>query len=342
MKYSIILTLTRITFPSSELQGLSESLDGEFEGIGVEFTVNNDTVIVINPVEGGPSEKIGIHPGDRIVEVDGENIAGIGIENSRVIELLKGPSNTEVDVKIFRKGESGLLPFTITRGYIPIKSIAVALPIDAYTGYIKLIRFAKTTVDEFKEAMNKINVGKLNNLVLDLRGNGGGYLQTAVSLADEFLGENNLVVYTEGKAQKRKTYPATEKGKLENINIIILIDEGSASASEVLAGAIQDNDRGIIIGRRSFGKGLVQDQLFFDDESALRLTIARYYTPTGRSIQKPYGEGIDYGNDYFTRLENGELLYADSISFPDSLKFTTPNGKIVYGGGGIMPDILWE
>ncbi|NND77282.1 MAG: S41 family peptidase [Flavobacteriales bacterium] len=326
--------------PASELDGATEPLSGEFEGIGVEFTIQRDTLIVINPVEGGPSEKVGIKPGDRIILVDDSLIAGVGVENQTVMDLLKGESGTKVEVKIHRKGGPELLPFTIKRDRIPIKSVAVALRINEETGYLKLLRFASTTRSEFRDAMNKIKVLELKNLVLDLRDNGGGYLQTAVELADEFLPANKLIVYTKGKSYDNKEYRASESGKLDKINLYILINENSASASEVLAGAIQDNDRGTIIGRRSFGKGLVQDQLFFDDHSALRLTIARYFTPTGRSIQKPYGDGIDYENDYLERFENGELLNSDSISFPDSLKFTTPQGKTVYGGGGIMPDLF--
>lgn len=324
--------------PASELSGATEPLSGEFEGIGVEFTIQNDTLVVINPVENGPSQKVGIMPGDRFILVDDSVIAGVGVTNQTVMNLLKGESGTEVEVQVHRKDEKELLPFTINRGRIPIKSVAVAMRVNENTGYLKLLRFASTTKSEFREAMDKIKVMDLKNLVIDLRDNGGGYLQTAVELADEFLPANKMIVYTKGKAYDNKEYKASDNGKLDAINLYILINENSASASEVLAGAIQDNDRGTIIGRRSFGKGLVQDQLFFDDRSALRLTIARYYTPTGRSIQKPYGEGIDYENDYFTRYENGELLNSDSISFPDSLKYTTPGGKTVYGGGGIMPD----
>ena len=326
--------------PARELEQSSEALDGSFQGIGVEFTVQRDTLIVINPVEGGPSEKVGIKPGDRIIFVGDSLIAGVNVSTETVMNLLKGRSGSEVEVKIARRGHNELIPIKITRGIIPIKSVAVALRIDDETGYVKLLRFANTSMNEWIDAMNKIKVKDLDNLIIDLRGNGGGYLRTAVSLADEFLSDNKLIVYTEGKSYKRETHNASSSGKLDDINVFILIDENSASASEVLAGAIQDNDRGIIIGRRSFGKGLVQEQKRFDDNSAIRLTIARYYTPTGRSIQKPYGNGIDYENDYAERYEKGELLSADSISFPDSLKFTTPGGKIVYGGGGIMPDLF--
>ncbi|MEM7161178.1 MAG: S41 family peptidase [Bacteroidota bacterium] len=326
--------------PARELSQSSEALDGSFQGIGVEFTIQRDTLIVINPVEGGPSEQAGVKPGDRIVFVEDSLIAGVDISNETVMNLLKGPANTEVKIQVKRRNFSEILPITITRGHIPINSIASAIRISKSSAYVKLVRFARTTMDEWNDAMTKVNVTQLDNLILDLRGNGGGYLTTAVDLADEFLGDRKMIVYTEGQAYDRETHKATSKGKLDDINLYILIDENSASASEVLAGAIQDHDRGTIIGRRSFGKGLVQEQKFFDDNSAIRLTIARYYTPTGRSIQKPYGDGIDYENDYAERYESGELLSADSISFPDSLKFTTPGGKVVYGGGGIMPDLF--
>jgi len=326
--------------PARELEQSSEALDGSFEGIGVEFTIQRDTLIVINPVEGGPSEKAGIKPGDRIVYVGDSLIAGVDVRNETVMNLLKGPSRTMVEVKVKRRNEKELIPIEIQRGIIPIKSVAVALRIDETTGYVKLVRFAGTTMEEWYDAMTKIKVKQLRNLILDLRGNGGGYLRTAVNLADEFLSDDKLIVSTKGKSYNTETHNASSKGKLDDINLYILLDENSASASEVLAGAIQDHDRGTVIGRRSFGKGLVQEQKFFSDNSAIRLTIARYYTPTGRSIQKPYGEGIDYENDYASRYASGELLSADSISFPDSLKFTTPGGKIVYGGGGIMPDLF--
>lgn len=324
---------------ADELAEYSEPLQGNFDGIGVEFRIVKDTVMVVNPISGGPSESVGILAGDRIVEVEDSMIAGIDITNKMVMQLLRGERGTKVRVGIMRTGASETLQFTITRGEIPIVSVPVAIKVKDDTGFIRISRFGRTTYDEFEAAMEMLGPG-IEKLIIDLRGNGGGYLQTAIELADEFLDNNELIVYTEGRNQDRRTYDASGKGDLEDVQLVILINENSASASEILAGAMQDNDRGMIIGRRSFGKGLVQQETTFDDESAMRLTIARYYTPTGRSIQKPYGKGVDYENDYFERLERGELLSADSISFPDSLKYTTTGGRTVYGGGGIMPDIF--
>ena len=295
--------------------------------------------MVVNPITGGPSEKVGILAGDRIVTVEDSLIAGVGITNRDVMDLLRGKKDTKVKVGILRGKNEDLQSVIITRGEIPIVSIPVALKADDRTGYIRITRFARNTFEEFKQALNEIGPGK-ERLIIDLRGNGGGYLQTAIALADEFLKEGELIVYTEGENQERRTYEASGRGKLQDIELIILQNEGSASASEILAGAIQDNDRGVIIGRRSFGKGLVQDEIPFRDNSAMRLTIARYYTPAGRCIQRPYGEDVDYEGDYSDRLQGGELLSADSISFPDSLRFTTKTGRTVYGGGGIMPDMF--
>jgi carboxyl-terminal processing protease len=324
---------------AAEIAEYSEPLQGNFDGIGVEFRIVKDTVMVINPISGGPSESVGIHAGDRIVTVEDSSIAGVDIDNRKVMELLRGERGTKVRVGILRVGTPKILNFTITRGEIPIVSVPVALKVDDQTGFIRISRFGRTTYDEFEAAMQALGPG-IKKLIIDLRGNGGGYLQTAIELADEFLDNDELIVYTEGRNQDRRTYEASRKGNLADVDVVILINENSASASEILAGAIQDNDRGMIIGRRSFGKGLVQQETSFDDKSAMRLTIARYYTPTGRSIQKPYGKDVDYENDYFERLERGELLSADSISFPDSLKYVTAGGRIVYGGGGIMPDIF--
>jgi carboxyl-terminal processing protease len=322
------------------LADATEPLDGNFEGVGIEFRIQNDTLMVVNPVAGGPSEKVGILAGDRIVVVDGDSISGPELSNKLVMKLLKGPRNTKVDVTVVRKNAKKTFDFTITRGTIPINSLQVAYNIDANTGYIKISRFAEKTYDELLEALTKIRAQNLDNLILDLRNNGGGYLRTAISISDEFLRPEKMIVYTEGKAQDRQEYLSTRMGKLDDINLVVLINENSASASEIVAGAIQDNDRGTIIGRRSFGKGLVQEPIQFSDGTVVRLTIARYYTPTGRCIQKPYGEGIDYEDDYADRYNSGELFSEDSIAVGDTLKYYTPGGKVVYGGGGIMPDIF--
>lgn len=327
--------------PAKELQAMNEPLEGNFEGIGVEFNIIEDTIVVVAPIAGGPSEILGIRPGDRIVNIEGENAAGIGITNKDVISKLRGEGGTKVSIDIFRKGEKELLPFTITRGKIPINSMEVAYMLTDKIGYIKISRFAATTYDEYMMAYKQLTTQGMTKLVLDLRGNPGGYLQTASDLADEFLGDGKLIVYTEGKAHPKRVYTASRRGGFESQELVVLIDEGSASASEIIAGAVQDNDRGVIIGRRSFGKGLVQEQAELSDGSAIRLTTARYYTPTGRCIQKPYENGLDdYYHEYYDRYETGEAYEKDSIKFNDSLRFVTPGGKVVYGGGGIMPDFF--
>ncbi|MES2397712.1 MAG: S41 family peptidase [Bacteroidota bacterium] len=326
---------------ADELQANNEPLKGNFEGIGIEFNIVEDTICVIAAIPGGPAEKVGIHAGDKIVKVEGKKVAGIKITNKDVLDKLKGKSKTKVKVAIKRGGTSQLLDFTITRGTIPIFSIDVAYMVSPKTGYIKISRFAATTYDEFLKAFDKLKKHGMQQLIVDLRGNGGGYLNTAVDIADEFLSEGKEIVYTQGKARPRKGYKATDKGNFENGKLTILIDDGSASASEILAGAVQDNDRGTIVGRRSFGKGLVQEQSEFSDGSAIRLTIARYYTPTGRCIQKPYTEGTEaYYNEEYNRYQNGELENADSMKIADSLKFITPGGKVVYGCGGVTPDVF--
>lgn len=327
--------------PAKELQAMNEPLEGNFEGIGVEFNIIQDTIVVVAPIAGGPSEILGIRPGDRIVTIEGEEAAGIGITNKDVIDKLRGKGGTKVSIEIFRKGESELLPFTITRGKIPINSLEVAYMLTDKIGYVKISRFAATTYDEYMVANQNLKNKGMSKMILDLRGNPGGYLQTASDLADEFLGDGKLIVYTEGKAHPKQTFTATKRGGFESQDLIVLIDEGSASASEIIAGAVQDNDRGVIVGRRSFGKGLVQEQAELADGSAIRLTTARYYTPTGRCIQKPYENGTDdYYHEYYDRYETGEVYEQDSIKFNDSLKFVTPGGKVVYGGGGIMPDFF--
>lgn len=323
---------------AEEMAAYTEPLEGNFEGIGVEFLIQNDTVRVVAALDGGPSQELGIQAGDKIINVDGENIAGVDIRNDDVISRLKGEGGTIVKVDILRSKK--LIPFEITRGTIPINSVATAQIIDNTIGYIKISRFARTTYEEFAKSANDLMAQGMNEMVIDLRGNGGGYLTAAVQIAEEFLQKGQLIVYTEGKSSPKKSYFASKKGLYSAIPLAILIDQGSASASEILAGAIQDNDRGVIVGRRSFGKGLVQEHMNLPDNSALRLTVARYYTPSGRSIQKPYGLNVDYEADYENRFESGELVSADSILFSDSLEFVTPGGRIVYGGGGIMPDVF--
>jgi len=327
--------------PAKEFDDMNEPLEGNFDGIGVEFRIKDDTVLIISPIANGPSDKLGIKAGDRIVKVDTTNIAGNGITNAVVIKLLKGPRGTKVDVEIVRQAEKKRKHFTITRDQIPIFSIDAPYMINDKTGYLKITRFSKTTYDEFVKATQELKDNGMEKLIIDLRNNGGGILQAATKIADEILIKNKMIVYTDGRTRNKSEYFSTSKGILEATEIAILINENSASASEILAGAIQDNDRGTIIGRRSFGKGLVQEQVQWPDGSALRLTVARYYTPTGRCIQKDYGTSLDdYHAEAYNRYENGELLSADSIQFPDSLKFYTPGGKVVYGGGGIMPDIF--
>ncbi|MCX6249466.1 MAG: S41 family peptidase [Bacteroidetes bacterium] len=325
---------------ASEFHDATDPLIGSFEGIGVQFRIENDTITVITPVSGGPSEKVGIRAGDRIVTIEGKKVAGIKITNTDVLKKLKGKKGTRVKVAVFRRGVKGLIDFTISRDVIPTYSLDVAYMVNPETGYIRLSNFSATTHDETHAALKKLNTQGMKKLILDLRGNTGGYLKAAIDVADEFLPEGKLIVYTQGKHHPRDYAYSTANGLFEHGGLVILLDEWSASASEIVAGAIQDNDRGEIIGRRSFGKGLVQEQLNLDDGSAIRLTIARYYTPTGRCIQKPYKNGTeDYYNQYYHRVLETEQGNPDSLHFPDSLKYKTKAGKIVYGGGGIQPDI---
>ncbi len=327
--------------PASDFNAVNEPLEGNFDGIGIEFNIINDTVRVINPIIGGPSEKLGIKAGDKLVNVNGKKIAGIKITNKQVFEKLRGKSGSVVTVSVLRSNSTKEIDFKITRGKIPIYSIDIAYMLNPGIGYIKLSRFATNTYDEYLKAFNDLSNRGMKKLILDLRGNGGGFLKTAVELADEFLMEGLQIVYTEGRAHPKKVYNATSRGGFEKNDLVVLIDEGSASASEIVAGALQDNDRATIIGRRSFGKGLVQDQIDLPDGSAVRLTIARYYTPTGRCIQKPYTNGADdYYNEEYERFEHGELYSADSIKVDSTKQYRTPAGKIVYGGGGIVPDLF--
>jgi carboxyl-terminal processing protease len=326
----------------ADFDKMNEPLQGNFEGIGISFNILRDTLFVISPIVGGPSEKVGILSGDRILKVDGKNIAGIKLTNETVYSLLRGTKGTKVTVSILRRNEPALIDFTIVRDKIPINSIDASYVVGDDLGYIKLSRFAMTSTEEFLTAANDLKKKGVNNLILDLTGNSGGYLDVAASLADQFLDDQKLIVYTQGLHTLREDKLASDAGLFENGKLIVLIDEGSASASEIVAGAIQDWDRGIIIGRRSFGKGLVQRQLLLPDESVIRLTIARYYTPSGRLIQKSYQDGVEeYSKEIYERYEHGEFNTADSIRFPDSLKYKTlVKQRTVYGGGGIMPDIF--
>ncbi|WP_418512974.1 S41 family peptidase [Corallibacter sp.] len=330
-----------VYIPKEDMQRVTENMKGDFVGIGVSFYTYNDTITVIRAVHGGPSEKAGIVGGDRIIMADNEPIFGKDITNDEIIKKLKGPINSNVKLKVFRKGESELLDFTVKRDHIPIKSIDAAYMLSNTLGYIKINRFAESTYKEFKTALKNLQKIGATELVLDLRGNPGGFLTIAESIVDEFLEEDKLILFTKNKRGNIKKSFATKKGDFEKGKVYVLIDENSASASEIVAGALQDNDKGTIVGRRSYGKGLVQREMELGDGSAVRLTVSRYYTPTGRSIQRSYDHGNkDYYDDYFERLERGELLDPEKIQVADSLKFTTPKGKVVYGGGGIIPDVF--
>ncbi|MEN8224868.1 MAG: S41 family peptidase [Bacteroidota bacterium] len=331
--------------PKKEIDRMEEPLRGSFEGIGVTFQIFKDTILVIAPVPGGPSEKLGIMAGDKIIKINDTSAFGDKVNNQYVMDRLRGKKGTTVDVSIFRKGRNDLIEYTIVRDKIPINSIDATFMTSPETGYIKLNRFSATSVDEFKEAVAELDGEGMQNLILDLRGNTGGYLGSAVDLADQFLPGGNMIVYTEGLKAPEQKFLAKAGGVFLEGKLVVLIDEGSASSSEIVSGAIQDWDRGVIIGRRSFGKGLVQRPFPLPDGSVIRLTTSRYHTPTGRNIQKPYENGIeDYYMDVYNRMKHGELVHPDSITFPDSLKYYTPSKRVVYGGGGIMPDIFipWD
>ena len=331
-----------VYIPASEMQALNEPLEGEFDGIGVVFNMATDTVIVLNVIPQGPSDKAGIKAGDRIIEIGDSVVAGRKIPQNNVVKMLRGPRGTTVHLGIGRQGISGLVPIDVERGVIPIRSIESAFRIADGVGYVKLGQFARTTYDEFRRALASLRAEGVTKLIFDLRGNSGGFLDQAIAVANEFLHKGQLIVYTEDRRHEQLREYADGNGSAQDMEVVVLIDEGSASSSEILAGALQDNDRGTIVGRRSFGTGLVQRQIPYSDGSALRLTTARYYTPTGRSIQKPYTIGDDesYEEDIWNRYKNNEFFSADSIHFADSLKRTTPGGKVVYGGGGIMPDVF--
>ena len=328
--------------PAKDLQAVNAELKGSFSGVGIQFTIQDDTVHVNSVIEGGPSEKVGLLAGDRIVEIDDSVFVGKKVTNNEAMRRLKGEKGTEVKLGIYRPGEKELLHFTIVRGDIPTRSIDTAYLIDGQFGYVNVTKFGETTYPELLMALAKLNQQDCQGLIIDLRGNTGGYMAAAIQMVNEFLPDHRLIVYTEGRKEPRRDYRSNGTGSNQQLPLVVLMDEGSASASEIFAGAIQDNDRGTIVGRRSFGKGLVQQPIEFSDGSAIRLTIARYYTPSGRCIQKPYDKGNDedYEMDLLTRYEHGEFFSADSIKQNTTDIYRTALGRPVYGGGGIMPDIF--
>ncbi|MBQ9137059.1 MAG: S41 family peptidase [Alistipes sp.] len=328
--------------PAREFKQLEEPLQGEFDGIGIVFNMATDTVIVLNVIPAGPSQKAGVLAGDRIIKVNDTLIAGQKMAQREVMKRLRGPRGTQVELILERKGIADPVAVTVTRDAIPLNSVEATTMMTDRVGFIRLSQFARTSFREVKSAVDTLRKQGMQSLILDLRGNSGGFLDQAILIANEFLEKGKLIVYTEDRDKKRMRQFSDGRGSATDIDVAVLIDESSASSSEILAGALQDNDRGTIIGRRSFGKGLVQSQIPFEDGSALRLTVAKYFTPTGRSIQKPYTAGDEegYNMDIVNRYRHNEFFSADSIHFADSLKFTTPKGKVVYGGGGIMPDIF--
>jgi len=327
---------------ADEVAKMNEPLEGSFEGIGIQFRITDDTLIVSGIISGGPSEKVGIEAGDRIVAVDGKIIAGVGLKNEEVVKMLRGDKGTIVSVEVLRPGVAQKLDFSITRDKIPLFSVDAGYISKEGIGYIKLNKFSKTTMEELNEVFDSFQKAKVNKIILDLSDNTGGYLDQSIQLVDEFMSDKQMVVYTEGAHSPRQEYRATTKGRFDKCKLVVIVDEGSASASEITSGAIQDWDRGVIVGRRTFGKGLVQRPFSLPDGSMIRLTVSRYYTPSGRLIQKPYSDDYDeYSSDIVNRYKHGEFSNADSISFPDSLKHETLiNKRIVYGGGGIMPDVF--
>lgn len=328
--------------PAKDLEAVNADLKGSFSGIGIQFTIQNDTIHVNSVIQGGPSEKVGLMAGDRIVEVDDSAFVGKIVTNSEAMKRLKGEKGSKVKLGVYRPGEKDLLHFTVIRGNIPVKSIDAAYMINKKVGYIKVNKFGETTYPELLIALAKLNQKNCEGLIVDLRGNMGGYMAAAIQMVNEFLPNNRLIVYTQGRKSPREDYNSNGTGSNQKMPLVVLVDEGSASASEIFAGAIQDNDRGTIVGRRSFGKGLVQQPIEFSDGSAIRLTIARYYTPSGRCIQKPYEKGkeSEYELDLLTRYEHGEFFSADSIKQDETEVYHTRLGRPVYGGGGIMPDIF--
>jgi carboxyl-terminal processing protease len=327
--------------PAMEMDQVNETIEGQFDGIGITFNMIADTVRIASVIGGGPSQQAGLLAGDRILTVDGDTIAGVAMPQDSVVKRLRGPRGTKVLLGISRQHVAKLLPIEVVRGVIPVKSVDAGMMIDAETGYIMLSVFSRNSHQEIVRIVERMKAAGMKNLILDLRGNTGGLLDQAVYIANEFLPKDALIVYTEGRAMRRREQRANGQGRLQDIEPVILINMGSASASEIVAGALQDNDRGMIVGRRSFGKGLVQEQVDMPDGSAIRLTVSRYYTPVGRSIQKPYENGAEaYEQELQARVDHSELFSVDSIRFADSLRYTTPGGRTVYGGGGIMPDIF--
>lgn len=330
-----------VYYSKEEIKKADEPLIGSFEGIGVQFNIIRDSIVVISPISGGPSEKVGIMPGDRIVKIDDENATGSKINNRFVQDKLRGEKDSKVNVGIVRRGIDEVLDFTITRDKIPIHSLDASFIVEPEIGYIKINRFSRTTLEEIGDAFDELKEQGMKHLILDLNYNSGGYLDVAIDMADQFFDKEKMMTYIKGRATPKREFKSTSDGVFKEGKLVVMLNEGSASASEIVGGAVQDWDRGLIVGRRTFGKGLVQRPFDLPDGSVIRLTTAHYYTPSGRSIQKPYDEGAEeYYKELSERLESGELIAPENRTFPDSLKYTTENGRTVYGGGGIMPDIF--